>query len=74
MIGQVLPGGGAANAGLGPGDAIVAIDGAPIVEIGFEAAVQRIRGPEGSLVKLTVRRGGTGEATDIAVRRTRIRG
>ncbi|MDI3292116.1 carboxypeptidase regulatory-like domain-containing protein [Polyangium sp. 15x6] len=74
VIGQVLPGGGAANAGLGPGDAIVAIDGAPIVEIGFEAAVERIRGPEGSLVRLSVRRGGTGEATDIAVRRTRIRG
>lgn len=74
VIGQVLPGGGAANAGLGPGDAIVAIDGAPIVELGFEAAVQRIRGPEGSLVKLSVRRGGTGEATDVAVRRTRVRG
>ncbi|TKC94149.1 carboxypeptidase regulatory-like domain-containing protein [Polyangium fumosum] len=73
VIGQVLPGGGAANAGLGPGDAIVAIDGAPVLDLGFEGAVQRIRGPEGSLVRLSVRRGGTGDPTDIAVRRTRVR-
>ncbi|MDI1450222.1 carboxypeptidase regulatory-like domain-containing protein [Polyangium sp. 6x1] len=73
IIGQVLPGGGAANAGLSPGDAILAIDGAPIVELGFEGAVQRIRGPEGSVVKLSIRRSGTGEPTDVAVRRTRVR-
>jgi len=72
VIGQVLPGGGAAAAGLLPGDAIVAIDGATVVEIGFEAAVQRIRGPEGSIVTLTIRRGDAG-VIEVQVRRTRVR-
>lgn len=74
VIGQVLPGGGAASAGLGPGDAIVGIDGASVVEVGFEGAVQRIRGPEGSTVVLSVRKGGEDPPVDIAVRRTRVRG
>jgi len=74
VIGQALPGGGAAQAGLGPGDAIVAIDGSPVVEIGFEQAIQRIRGPEGSVVTLSVRKGDQGEPSEIPVRRTRVRG
>jgi hypothetical protein len=74
VIGQVMPGGGAAAAGLAPGDAIVAIDGDGVVDLGFEAAVQRIRGAEGSVVTLSVRKGGEGAPLDIAVPRTRVRG
>lgn len=74
VIGQVMPGGGAAAAGLAPGDAIVAIDGAGVVDVGFEPAIQRIRGPEGSVVILSVRKGGEGTPVEIAVRRTRVRG
>ena len=73
LIGQVIEGGGAAAAGLGPGDAIIAIDGAVVVDIGFEEAIGRIRGPEGSTVTLSVRRGGEGDPVGILVRRTRIR-
>ena len=81
MLGQVFPGGGAAEAGLVTGDAIVRIDGQPVVELGFTTAVQRIRGPEGSRLVLGVRRGGTAGAgdggtlptVDISVVRRRIR-
>jgi S1-C subfamily serine protease len=74
VLGQVIAGGGAAEAGLGPGDAIVAIDDVAVVEMGFERAIQSIRGPEGSAVVLGVRKGGQGEAVEVVVRRRRIRG
>lgn len=73
VISQVIDGGGAKEAGLGPGDAIVAIDGTAVVEIGFEQAIQRIRGPEGTRVTLSVRRAQGGEVQALAVYRRRIR-
>ncbi len=80
VLGEVMPGGGAAEAGLMKGDGIVRIDGRPVVELGFADAVQRIRGPEGSRLVLGVRKasaGGTEESTppivDITVTRRRIR-
>ena len=47
-MGQVLPGGGAAEAGLLPGDGILRVDGQAVAALGFTEAIQRIRGPEGS--------------------------
>lgn len=72
IVGQVLPGGGAAEAGLAPGDALVRIDGQPVVELGFTSAVQRIRGPENSLVVLGVRKVGQEAAIEVPVTRRRI--
>jgi hypothetical protein len=73
VISQVIDGGGAKEAGIGPGDAIVAIDGTTVIEIGFENAIQRIRGPEGTSVTLAVRRAKGGEITTYVVYRRRIR-
>ncbi|MCY1081679.1 carboxypeptidase regulatory-like domain-containing protein [Archangium lansingense] len=80
VLGEVMPGGGAAEAGLVTGDGIVRINGRPVVELGFTEAVQSIRGPEGSRLVLGVRKAsapGTGEspapAVDITVTRRRIR-
>jgi len=80
VLGEVMTGGGAAEAGLVKGDGIVRIDGRPVVELGFTDAVQRIRGPEGSQLVLGVRRAsaaGTGGSpapvVDITVTRRRIR-
>jgi hypothetical protein len=73
VVGEALPGGGAQEAGIVAGDALLAIDGAAIVDIGFEAAVQRIRGPEGSRVDLLVRRAAGGDPAVVSVTRRRIR-
>jgi len=56
-IDRVLPGSGAAEVGLGPGDVIVTVDGARTLELGFEASLQRLRGPVGTTVELGVARG-----------------
>lgn len=72
MIGEVIEGGGAREAGLGAGDAIMAVDGARVVDVGFDGAVQRIRGPEGSRVTLSVKKAAGGDAVDVSVPRRRI--
>jgi len=54
---QVVPGGGAAEAGLARGDLVLRVDGAPVAELGFGGAIDAIRGPEGTRVSLGVRRG-----------------
>lgn len=72
LVGQVMDGGGAKAAGVVPGDRIVAIDGTFVRELDMNGAVQRIRGPEGSIVRLTVRRVSGGEEV-IHVFRRKIR-
>jgi PDZ domain-containing protein/carboxypeptidase family protein len=71
LIEKVIEGGGAADAGLGAGDAILAVDGDAVTALGFDGTIERIRGVEGTPVRLAIRRG---EATlDVTVVRRRIR-
>jgi carboxyl-terminal processing protease len=49
----------AAKAGMMPNDLILAIDDAPVTDMTLEQAVDKLRGPVGSNVKLTVRRAQT---------------
>jgi carboxyl-terminal processing protease len=49
----------AAKAGMKPNDLIVAIDDAPVADMTLEEAVDKLRGPIGSQVKITVRRAQT---------------
>lgn len=72
VVDRVLALGGGAEAGLVPGDAVLAIDGKPAVELGFEGAINLIRGPEGSEVALKVRRA-DGQVVEITARRRIIR-
>ncbi|HWE74853.1 MAG TPA: S41 family peptidase, partial [Stellaceae bacterium] len=46
----------AAKAGMKPNDLIVAIDDSPVADMTLEEAVDKLRGPIGSQVKITVRR------------------
>ena len=71
-VGRVIEGGGAAEAGIAPGDAIVAVDGVPVTELGFAGTIQRLRGPEGTTVAITLRRA-NGETVQLTVPRRRIR-
>lgn len=74
VVQRVFPGGGAAEANLQSGDQVVSIDGAAVVQLGFNQAIQSIRGPEGSAVRLGVRRQGAEPATELVIVRRRIRG
>jgi len=72
VVTALAPGGGAAEAGLAPGDAILKVDGRPVSELGFGGAVSAIRGAEGTTVLLSIRRG---EATfDVRVPRRLVSG
>ena len=72
-IRAVMPGGGAAEAGLGAGDLVLAVDGVTLAEIGSLAeAVERLRGPEGTSVVLLVQRAAGGSPAPVTVRRLRI--
>lgn len=43
-------------AGLQPGDQVLKVDGEPLADLSFSEAVEKVRGPKGSKVKLTIRR------------------
>src|SRR5580658_8550444 len=62
----------AAHAGLKPGDLILAIDDNPVTDMTLSDAVERLRGPVGTQVKLTMRREGT-DAFDVKLTRAEIK-
>jgi hypothetical protein len=72
-ITAVAPGGGAAEAGLLPGDEILQVDGRPVADLGLSGAVDLIRGPEDTRVRLVVRRGEAPPA-EVVVWRRLVRG
>jgi hypothetical protein len=55
---RIIPFGGAFDAGVEYGDRIIAIDGAPVVAMGIDGALARLRGVLGTTVALTLRRSG----------------
>jgi len=66
VLGNLVASGGAAAAGLRPGDVLLRIDGQPVGEIGFVEAISRLRGEEGTMVRLDVRRtDGTTTTVDV---------
>jgi hypothetical protein len=70
---EVFEGSGAEHAGLQPGERLLAVEGTSIAELGFEQAVQQIRGREGTLVDLEVLAAGeSAERRTVRVRRQRI--
>lgn len=68
---RVIPLSPAEKAGIQPGDIIIAVDGADLKDLGFGKVIEKIRGPKGSLVKITVDRPGKGRVT-FTVARGRI--
>jgi hypothetical protein len=67
-ITMVVPTGGAAEAGLGPGDEVLSIDGASVEPMSLQDAIPRIRGPEGSFITLVVVKAGDAARSGLTVR------
>lgn len=67
----VIPGSGAEAAGMLAGDRIIALDGMPITTLGFDGAIQRIRGVEGSKIGVTLMRGE--QTVQLMVERKKLR-
>jgi carboxyl-terminal processing protease len=62
----------AANAGLRAGDSIARIDGAPTDGMTLRNAVEKLRGPAGSVVRITIERGNV-KPFDVTLTRAVIR-
>ena len=67
-----MPGSPAEEAGLKPGDKVVAVDGEDMTGIDGEAVRQRVIGPKGSTVVLSILREGEEEPFDVEVVRQGI--
>jgi carboxyl-terminal processing protease len=62
----------AERAGIQAGDTIIAIDGIAVDPQDLDAAIARMRGPEGSTIRLLVRRAGTATPIDFQVQRAHV--
>jgi carboxyl-terminal processing protease len=62
----------AAHAGIKPGDLIVQIDGEPVQGMSLNDAVERMRGPIGSEIKLTIKRQGR-DPFDVTMKRAVVK-
>jgi hypothetical protein len=58
IIQRVIDGSAAASLGLRPGDRILSVDGEPVGGLDLNDVVERIRGDEGTPVRLTIQRDG----------------
>ena len=56
IVADVVADAGAARAGLARGDRILSVNGVPITSLGFQGTIEHIRGPEGTAVRLQIRR------------------
>ena len=67
-----MPGSPSEKAGLEPGDKIIAIDGVDMTGIDGEAVRQKVLGPKGSIVTLTIQREDVVKPFDVKVTRDAI--
>lgn len=67
-----MPGSPAEEVGLLPGDEVIAVDGEDMTGVDGNLVVQRVLGPAGTKVKLTVRRQGERELLEFEITRARI--
>jgi carboxyl-terminal processing protease len=69
---QVFAGSPAKEAGIAPGDTVVAVDGESIAGQSSTEATQKIKGPEGTEVTLGVRDGKTGKVRRLRLTRAEV--
>ncbi|HTX90538.1 MAG TPA: S41 family peptidase [Anaerolineales bacterium] len=71
-ITKPIPGSPAEKAGLLAGDQIVAVDGTDVTSLDPESVRQKVLGPEGTTVKLTILRPGQTDPFDVTITRATI--
>jgi carboxyl-terminal processing protease len=69
---SAMPGSPAEDAGLKPGDQVIAVDGQDMTGVPPQLVIRRVMGPEGTTVVLTIRREDVAEPFDVDVVRGRI--
>ena len=62
----------ASRVGLRAGDVIAAVDGAPTADLDLDDVAQRLRGPEGTTVHVTVERVGLDQPLELDIERGRV--
>ncbi len=67
-----MPGSPAEEAGLQPGDEVVAVDGEDVTGIDANIVIRSVLGPAGTTVRLTIRREGESELMDFDIVRAEI--
>jgi carboxyl-terminal processing protease len=72
VITGTFPGSPAAQAGLKPGDVVVSVDGMSVAGVDIDVAVGRIKGADGSTVKLGVLKQGKGAEQQFTLTRRHI--
>jgi len=72
VISSLIPEGPASKSDLQPHDVIIGIDGLSVKGMSVDAVVNKIRGPRGTSVKLTVKRPNVDEPIDIELKRAEI--
>jgi len=71
-LGEVFDDSPAMRAGLEAGDVITAVDGVPIKGVARESVVSRIRGKEGTVVRLTVLKASGGQTVVVSATRAKV--
>jgi carboxyl-terminal processing protease len=71
LVHEVRPGSLGEQAGLKPGDRLLAIDGADVTDLPFERVRESLRGPVGTRVRLSIER--QGELLDVELERRPLR-
>ncbi|MCS7088352.1 MAG: S41 family peptidase [Thermoflexales bacterium] len=72
QIVRTLPGTPAEKAGLLPGDIIEAVDGQSVLGLNTTEVAAMVRGPKGTTVRLTIRRGDNPRPFEVSIVRARI--
>ncbi|MGE5224925.1 MAG: S41 family peptidase [Omnitrophica WOR_2 bacterium] len=67
-----MPGFAAEKAGIKAGDVVIAVDGQDMTGVDGNLVLRKILGPEGTQVKLTIRRQGVEKPFDVTVKREKI--
>ena len=67
-----IDGGAAAAAGVRAGDLIISIDGVPVDTTSLDAVIRRMRGPEGSEVRVGIERDNVAEPMEFKLKRARV--